>query len=48
MVIGVHTPEFGFEHDLDNVRRAVKAMGVAYPVTTWYLWRSLDPPPVEY
>src|SRR6202453_3010129 len=24
VVIGVHTPEFGFEHDLDNVRRAVK------------------------
>jgi thiol-disulfide isomerase/thioredoxin len=31
-VIGVHTPEFGFEHDLDNVRRAVKDLGVDYPV----------------
>jgi thiol-disulfide isomerase/thioredoxin len=31
-VIGVHTPEFGFEHDLDNVRRAVQDMRVDYPV----------------
>jgi thiol-disulfide isomerase/thioredoxin len=32
VVIGVHTPEFGVEHDLDNVRRAVRAMGIEYPV----------------
>src|SRR5215475_9189106 len=32
VVIGVHTPEFGFEHDIDNVRRAVLDMGVTYPV----------------
>lgn len=32
VVIGVHTPEFGFEHDLDNVGRAIKAMRVEYPV----------------
>jgi thiol-disulfide isomerase/thioredoxin len=32
VVIGVHTPEFGFEQDLDNVRRAVQAMGIDYPV----------------
>lgn len=32
VVIGVHTPEFAFEHDIDNVRRAIKAMGIAYPV----------------
>jgi thiol-disulfide isomerase/thioredoxin len=31
-VVGVHTPEFGFEHDLDNVRRAVGELGVGYPV----------------
>jgi thiol-disulfide isomerase/thioredoxin len=31
-VIGVHTPEFGFEHDLDNVRRAMRDMQVDYPV----------------
>jgi hypothetical protein len=34
VVIGVHTPEFDFEHDLDNVRRAVKDLGVDYPVAT--------------
>jgi len=32
VVIGVHTPEFSFEEDVDNVRRAVKEMGVTYPV----------------
>ena len=28
VVIGVHTPEFGFEHDVDNVHRAVNNMRV--------------------
>ena len=32
VVIGVHTPEFGFEHDLTNVRRAVRDMRIDYPV----------------
>jgi thiol-disulfide isomerase/thioredoxin len=32
VIIGVHTPEFPFEHDLENVRRAVKEMRVDYPV----------------
>jgi thiol-disulfide isomerase/thioredoxin len=32
VIIGVHTPEFPFEHDLENVRRAVKDMRVEYPV----------------
>jgi thiol-disulfide isomerase/thioredoxin len=32
VVIGVHTPEFDFEHDLDNVRREVKDLRVDYPV----------------
>jgi thiol-disulfide isomerase/thioredoxin len=32
VMIGVHTPEFAFEHDVDNVRRAVKDMRVDYPV----------------
>ena len=32
VVIGVHTPEFGFEHDIDNVRRAAHDMHVEYPV----------------
>ena len=32
LLVGVHSPEFAFEHDLDNVRQSVKEMGVAYPV----------------
>jgi thiol-disulfide isomerase/thioredoxin len=32
IVIGVHTPEFGFEHDVDNVRRAVRDRQIGYPV----------------
>ncbi len=32
VVVGVHTPEFPFEHDLGNVRRAVRDMKIAYPV----------------
>lgn len=32
VVIGVHTPEFSFEHDLDNVRRAAQKIGVTFPV----------------
>lgn len=32
VVIGVHTPEFGFEHELDNVRRAAQAMAIDYPI----------------
>ena len=32
VVIGVHTPEFSFESDVDNVRRALMTMGVEYPV----------------
>jgi thiol-disulfide isomerase/thioredoxin len=36
VVVGVHTPEFPFERDEDNVRTAVAAMDVTYPV-------ALDP-----
>jgi thiol-disulfide isomerase/thioredoxin len=32
VVLGVHTPEFDVEHDLDNVRRAAKNLRVPYPV----------------
>jgi thiol-disulfide isomerase/thioredoxin len=32
VVIGVHTPEFPFERDIDNVREATKAMRVEYPI----------------
>ncbi|MEI8104399.1 MAG: cytochrome c biogenesis protein DipZ [Actinomycetes bacterium] len=32
VIIGVHTPEFAFEHVSSNVRAAVERLGVAYPV----------------
>ena len=32
VVVGVHTPEFSFEHNVDNARRAALAMRVEYPV----------------
>jgi thiol-disulfide isomerase/thioredoxin len=32
IVVGVHTPEFPFERDVDNVRWAVEEMAVEYPV----------------
>jgi len=31
-IVGVHTPEFAFEHDVSNVRGAVRDLGVRYPV----------------
>jgi thiol-disulfide isomerase/thioredoxin len=45
VVIGVHSPEFPFEHDVDNVRRAVKDMQVGYPVAVdndFSIWRAFD------
>ena len=45
VVIGVHTPEFGFEQDLDNVRQAVKQMGVVYPVAldnNYAVWQAFN------
>src|SRR6516164_5375297 len=32
VVIGVHTPEFEFEKNLDNVRRATGELGIHFPV----------------
>lgn len=32
IIIGVHTPEFSFEHDKDNVAAALKQFGIRYPV----------------
>jgi thiol-disulfide isomerase/thioredoxin len=45
VVVGVHAPEFGFEHDLDNVRRATRELGVGYPVVIdndFAIWRSFE------
>jgi thiol-disulfide isomerase/thioredoxin len=47
VVIGVHAPEFPFEHDLDNVRRAVKDLRVDYPVAidhNFAIWQSFRNP----
>ena len=32
VVVGVHTPEFSIEHDVDDVRRAVRGFGIEYPI----------------
>ena len=43
VVIGVHTPEFAFERNLDNVRRAVQQMRIGYPVVIdndYSIWRA--------
>ena len=32
IVIGVHTPEFSFEHEIDDVRRATAVRAIDYPV----------------
>src|SRR3954454_2007888 len=43
VVVGAHAPEFGFEHDLDNVRRATADLGVASPVVIdndFAIWRA--------
>jgi thiol-disulfide isomerase/thioredoxin len=45
VIVGAHAPEFGFEHELDNVRRAVRELGVSYPVVIdndFAIWRSFD------
>ena len=45
VVIGVHTPEFDFEHDLDSVRRAATALQVDYPIAIdndYAIWDAFD------
>ena len=43
VVIGVHAPEFAFERDIGNVKRAVADLGIAYPVAidnNFAIWRA--------
>lgn len=43
VVLGVHSPEFGFEKDPENVRLALAALGVSYPVvldSDFRIWRD--------
>ena len=45
VVIGVHTPEFPFERDIENIRWALKDMDVSYPVAVdsgYGVWRAFD------
>jgi thiol-disulfide isomerase/thioredoxin len=45
VVIGVHSPEFAFEKNIDNVRRATKEIRVQYPVAVdsdYAIWRAFD------
>jgi thiol-disulfide isomerase/thioredoxin len=43
VVIGAHTPEFPFEHDVEKVRPALEGMGVNYPIAMdndFAIWRA--------
>ncbi|HZM19584.1 MAG TPA: redoxin domain-containing protein [Gaiellaceae bacterium] len=45
VVIGVHTPEFPFEREIDNVRWAAEDMRVEYPIaldSDYGVWRAFD------
>jgi hypothetical protein len=53
VILGVHTPEFPFEKDPSNVGKAVKDLGVLYPVpmdNDYKIWRSFNNEywPAEY
>jgi thiol-disulfide isomerase/thioredoxin len=45
VVIGMHTPEFAFERNVENVRRAAKDKRVDYPIaidSDYAIWRAFD------
>jgi hypothetical protein len=45
VVIGVHTPEFSFEHEIDRVQGAIKERGIDYPVAVdndYAIWSAFD------
>ncbi|MDQ8755695.1 cytochrome c biogenesis protein DipZ [Sphingosinicella sp. LHD-64] len=45
VIIGVHAPEFAFERDVANVRRAIADLGIRYPVAIdndYAVWRAFD------
>jgi cytochrome c biogenesis protein CcdA/thiol-disulfide isomerase/thioredoxin len=45
VVIGVHTPEFPFEKDESNVRKAIRDLGISYPVAmdnNYAIWRNFN------
>jgi thiol-disulfide isomerase/thioredoxin len=45
VVIGIHTPEFSFEHDINRVRHATKERAIDYPVAVdndYEIWSAFD------
>ena len=43
VIIGVHTPEFKHEHELENVRAAAERLGVSWPIVQdndYRIWRA--------
>ena len=45
VVIGVHTPEFGYEKSVRNVQTAIKRNGISYPVAQdnqYATWKAFD------
>jgi thiol-disulfide isomerase/thioredoxin len=45
VVIGAHSPEFEFEHDVEKIRAALGAMGVDFPIAVdsdFAVWRAFD------
>jgi thiol-disulfide isomerase/thioredoxin len=42
VVIGVHTPEFSFEHEIDGVRQETRQRAIDYPVAEDAITRGLD------
>jgi thiol-disulfide isomerase/thioredoxin len=45
VIVGVHSPEFGFEKDRDNVRMAIARFGIAYPVVLdndFAIWKAYN------
>src|SRR5262249_30407393 len=45
VVIGVHTPEFAFERNIENVRAAIAKLKIEYPVAVdneYAIWRAFD------
>jgi thiol-disulfide isomerase/thioredoxin len=45
IVIGVHTPEFSFEHEIERIRPTIKERGIDYPVAVdndYEIWSAFD------
>ena len=45
VVLGIHAPEFSFEHEVGNVRKAIAERGIEYPVVLdndFQIWRAFD------